>query len=726
MVTRQRGQALPLGLAMILVGVLGALVLYNTGRTASDKARLANAADAAAYSGLLWQARALNFQAYTNRAMVANQVSIAQAVSISSWMRYGDQTAVNLSRVLGNVPFAAPLVRGAEATMSALDGLVQPVAGAMITVLDKVTRGLSASQEAMFRSSFYATPEIVRDVIAKSDAAGRFTALSAYGIGGLHENLSAWNDFTQRHDNNDPEAMDERALLVTGSRDEFTRKRDWKFFQGFWFYSSPIMRHRVFKSGSTNLIAVDGPNGRRWEWQGRDTLALQNRRLKWNGREKKQELPIGWGSAHANGTGGTSLLANECKRLLFNGMKNDDNLPCGTWGKNRGAERNALLDPEAHGGYEGLKAFRTINAALLANDGRGEHPTLLTEPVVRLKVEASLAAGDARSSADSIGGETFGIDVEAAGHGLSSISIAEVYYRRPAGASTSETIREAANGYNPYWDVRLSPVPDEERLVALGLRLGEGGTVSGGSGTIPGARQLSAGVRGEAGADAAEDTIGRYATLTLADLDDFTPDAVDVVADIRGVLTDELRQAPGAILGSLGGGRLERARNMLGGIETDDIEAVEEALREGSERFEAVAQVVADSLGRFVDELVRERVEAMEPDVARIGELAEQLESAVEGEKAALEEELERLTAVRDDALERLRDEIARHLITATEAHVPDWPLPLEVAYHTVDSFLADFEGRPDTDGIDVVEWVFSEEEDSEVDPDEGDDHGNY
>ena len=57
---------------------------------------------------------------------------------------------------------------------------------------------------------------------------------------------------------------------------------------------------------------------------------------------------------------------------------------------------------------------------------------------------------------------------------------------------------------------------------------------------------------------------------------------------------------------------------------------------------------------------------------------------------------------------------------------MPDWPLPIDVAYHTVDSFLADFEGKPDTDEIDVIEWVFSDEEDSEVDPDEGDDHGNY
>ena len=125
-------------------------------------------------------------------------------------------------------------------------------------------------------------------------------------------------------------------------------------------------------------------------------------------------------------------------------------------------------------------------------------------------------------------------------------------------------------------------------------------------------------------------------------------------------------------------------------------------------------------------ELVRDRVEAMEPDVARIRELAERIESATDDEKAAMEAELERLTAVRDDALEQLRDEIARHLIEATEAHVPDWPLPLDVAYHTVDSFLADFEGKPDTDEIDVVEWVFSEEDESDADPNEGDEYGNY
>ena len=82
MLRRESGQALPLGLALVLFGVFGALVLFNTGKVTTDKTKLVNAADAAAYSGSVWQARALNYQAYTNRAMVANQVSIAQAVTL--------------------------------------------------------------------------------------------------------------------------------------------------------------------------------------------------------------------------------------------------------------------------------------------------------------------------------------------------------------------------------------------------------------------------------------------------------------------------------------------------------------------------------------------------------------------------------------------------------------------------------------------------------------------
>jgi len=154
---RQRGQALPLGLALVLFGIIGGFVLYNTGQSATDKARLVNAADAAAYSGVQWQARALNFQAYTNRAMVANQVSMAQAVTLESWTTYGRIMSENLSRVLSAVPFVNAVAAGVESVMAGVDQVVSPIAGAMLSVIDGINTGIGVAQEAMFLSSFAAT-----------------------------------------------------------------------------------------------------------------------------------------------------------------------------------------------------------------------------------------------------------------------------------------------------------------------------------------------------------------------------------------------------------------------------------------------------------------------------------------------------------------------------------------------------------------------------------------
>ncbi len=61
-----------------------ALFLFaaNTAQLGVEKTRVTNAADAAAYSAGVVHARALNFTAYTNRAIIANQVAVAQTLSL--------------------------------------------------------------------------------------------------------------------------------------------------------------------------------------------------------------------------------------------------------------------------------------------------------------------------------------------------------------------------------------------------------------------------------------------------------------------------------------------------------------------------------------------------------------------------------------------------------------------------------------------------------------------
>lgn len=83
----QRGQALVFVTVTILIMVIAVFMTYNVGQLTNQKTRLQNTADAAAYSAALAQARDYNFSAYMNRAMIANDVSVAQQLALRSWVK---------------------------------------------------------------------------------------------------------------------------------------------------------------------------------------------------------------------------------------------------------------------------------------------------------------------------------------------------------------------------------------------------------------------------------------------------------------------------------------------------------------------------------------------------------------------------------------------------------------------------------------------------------------
>ena len=84
----QSGQVLILGLSMMLVLVVLLLSLFNQGRLLNAKAKQNHTVDAAAYSGALIQARALNMQSYINLAQVGHQMAMAHLVTLASWAKF--------------------------------------------------------------------------------------------------------------------------------------------------------------------------------------------------------------------------------------------------------------------------------------------------------------------------------------------------------------------------------------------------------------------------------------------------------------------------------------------------------------------------------------------------------------------------------------------------------------------------------------------------------------
>ena len=84
----QKGQAMVLGLIFLGMSLMFMLLVYNQGQLVRHRVALENAADATVYSLAKLGARHHNFTAYTNRAMVANEVSIGQLNALVSWARH--------------------------------------------------------------------------------------------------------------------------------------------------------------------------------------------------------------------------------------------------------------------------------------------------------------------------------------------------------------------------------------------------------------------------------------------------------------------------------------------------------------------------------------------------------------------------------------------------------------------------------------------------------------
>lgn len=105
----QQGQAMVFGLLFVGITLIALIVMFNQGVLTRDRVQLENAADAAVYSQAKLFARHQNLIAYTNRAIIANELSIAQIVALMSWSkRYANIPRWVNSFPAYQVPIAPP------------------------------------------------------------------------------------------------------------------------------------------------------------------------------------------------------------------------------------------------------------------------------------------------------------------------------------------------------------------------------------------------------------------------------------------------------------------------------------------------------------------------------------------------------------------------------------------------------------------------------------------
>jgi len=235
----QKGQAAVFVLALLGVVLLCAVFLYQSGRITSEKMQLQNAADSAAFGAMVLEARSLNFTAYTNRAMVANEVAVGQLIGLLSWAdgltqteEYADvyTTAVEIAgqalaailiETVGGAAIVEALtdfITGAIDTMAgiitavgeAIEAVLDVVVSPSIAVLSTINETYSLSQRiyhgatygAVIKSVYQSLEDNVpgtsfnRDDLLKKDLHG--ARLSDLGVVALVGHIpSYWTGYTK-------------------------------------------------------------------------------------------------------------------------------------------------------------------------------------------------------------------------------------------------------------------------------------------------------------------------------------------------------------------------------------------------------------------------------------------------------------------------------------------------------------------------------------------------
>jgi len=165
------------GLFVLAGGLAALFFLFNAGQLTQDKDKLIITADATAYSAGVMHARALNYTAYANRALIANEIAVAQMVSVASWTRYTQEHALG-SLSLGcttiyNDPAARGFLQYAPLCMSLAWGLeviepasqwVERPAAIILGRIEEAKRLLQHSQRATMGLMAMARAQVMRDV----------------------------------------------------------------------------------------------------------------------------------------------------------------------------------------------------------------------------------------------------------------------------------------------------------------------------------------------------------------------------------------------------------------------------------------------------------------------------------------------------------------------------------------------------------------------------------
>lgn len=430
----QQGQALIYGIFVLMGGLAALLFVFNTGQLTAEKTKLVNTADAVAYSAAVMQARALNFDAYTNRALMANEVMIAQAVSIAAWSAHVVRHTENITplncRSYYSVPAALVLIDYIPVCYL----LSLPTARHTAQAVDQVAQ---ANMAATILPARKALMQQVADANYAGDGSVRVDSMPITDTFTQFEGGSFIRAYAGAE-----RGRFKQAARAAAHRDAFVQQRSWTSANHLPCLLGNKAEFR--RRGGTELVDFDA-------WKAMDTASLHHWSWHTHGLFHlptcdDDEMPLGYGAqAAASGTPDDSGAA---------------------YGQSRADNPHASgLASSSDWHYSGLPTFSDIAVPALAYASTDPQPRL-TFAIRLTRAKEQLRTSDG-SSGIKPGGHLAIIDGKPAHDVLVAVATAQVYFERPGGRDDGKT--ELASLFNPYWQVRLLSTSAADLAAATAL-----------------------------------------------------------------------------------------------------------------------------------------------------------------------------------------------------------------------------------------------------------------
>jgi hypothetical protein len=478
------GQALVPALLFLLVGCIGLYVAFDSLQMTSAKIKLQNTADAAAYSAAVLQARDYNFSAYTNRAMIANQVTAAQVVALKSWIDELDATysQSNLDvtvTTLADHPaqWSTPKQIGKAdiaPVRAALDALLPTVA----RDIGQLNRALSVAQANYHTALFTAVPDTA-DAIAQLNQPDTHVTAGYFISDRNAAQLAAWSSYTASVTPAGNLGQDDFADVVTNpdTLDGFVKNRDSVRSVAPNFQQLNDSANKICGANSTFTINVthDGGTQLRSDKAGWQSIDASTALLRISCIGPIESIAGHGGSANGNITSFMThppfVAAEDWEGYggYFNFGYTGTSVP-GRVPSSMAEQFSQTPGPSLDPVNGGLLPYQEV---------RG---TQLAAQAPRITIEVTRNTDTLLKTTGLQGGGIMKVDIDAPSGAMRALSSAHAYFVRPDETSSGVSIiggllnadqwarpdqkTEYPSLFSPYWQAALAPVSASERAAA--------------------------------------------------------------------------------------------------------------------------------------------------------------------------------------------------------------------------------------------------------------------